>query len=401
MQKESNYKEERTDLIVGIVTIIITLALFAWLVASIGRNARQEIAANTVGEITVIGETRRGSEQTFTYTPDRTDIMDGAYVQWTVDGEPVYEGAYLIGEPLTLNYTPTQTGAMEIGVKVGNYHQMTTVEVLSPRLTITAPCITLTYGEPLPKVDYAVSGFVPGEDVSDFCYDGHCITDCDKLNVGVYELKFENDCCYRDYEIEYVCGKLTILPKQLQVTNNFVKIYDGTNTIDNPTLTLDGIVEGDEVCAKCETLYFDNKNVGNDKTIMLANVCLEGKDANNYVLPDYASGNVTPRQLKVVGMTVKDKIYDGTTKATIDKMATLSGVIDGDSVAIGGLNVSFDNASVGKQSVTTRSITLIGADKDNYIVVEVEKPTAHIRNSNGFWDKILDREPVAQGSQLA
>ena len=395
MQKENNYKEERTDLIVGIITIMITLALFVWLVASIGRSTRQNIANNTVGEISAVGETRRGSEQTFTYTPDKTDIMDGAYVRWTVNGEPVYEGAYLIGEPLTLNYTPTQTGALEIAVNVGNYHQTATVEVLAPRLTITAPNVTAVYGDQLPELNYVVSGFVEGEDVSDFCYDAHCITDCDKLNVGVYELKFDKDLCYRDYETEYVYGKLTILPKQLSVTNNFIKIYDSTNTITNPKLRLDGIVEGDEVCAKCDTLYFDNKNVGNDKTIMLANVCLEGKDAANYVLPDFVSGKITPRQLKLVGMTVKDKIYDGTTKATIDKMGTLSGVIEGDSVAIGKLSVSFDDASVGEQKVTAKSITLVGADKDNYVIVEVEKSSAEISTNASFWDKLLDKEPIA------
>ena len=398
MQKESNYKEERTDFIVGIITIIITLALFVWLVASIGRSTRNSIANNTVGEITALGETRRGNEQTFTYTPDRTDIMDGAYVRWTVDGEPVYEGAYLIGEPLTLNYTPTQTGAMEIGVSVGNYHQTATVEVLAPRLTLTAPNVTVVYGDQLPSFNYVISGFVEGEDVSDFCYDGNCVADCDKLNAGIYELKFDKEVCYRDYETEYVCGKLTILPKQLSVTNKFVKSYDATNTIDNPKLNLQGIVEGDEVCAKCDKLYFDNKNAGHDKTIILANVCLEGKDATNYVLPDFTSGTITPRQLKAVGMTVKDKIYDGTTKATIDKIPTLNGVIEGDSVAIGKLSVSFDDANIGEQKVTARNITLIGADKDNYVIVDVEKSSAEIRNNTGFWDKLLDKEPIAQGN---
>ena len=394
MQKESHYKEERIDLLVGIITIIITLALFVWLVASIGRSTRQSIANNTVGEISAMGETRRGSEQTFTYTPDKTDIIDGALVRWTVNGEPVYEGAYLIGEPLTLSYTPTQTGTMDVTVNVGNYHQTASFEVLAPRLTVTAPSVTVTYGEQLPQLNYVVSGFVEGEDVSDFCYDGKCVADCEKLNVGVYDLKFDGELCYRDYETEYVYGKLTILPKQLNVTNNFIKCYDSTNTISNPTIKLDGIVEGDEVCAKCDTLYFDNKNVGNDKMIMLANVCLEGEDATNYVLPDFVCGSITPRPLKLVGMTVKDKIYDGTTKATIDKAPTLNGVVEGDSVAIGNLTVSFDDASVGEQKVTARNISLVGADKDNYVIVDVEKPSAEISNNASFWDKLLDKEPI-------
>ena len=397
MQK-SNYKEERTDLIIGIITVLAVLSLFVWLCASIGRHARNSYAMNTVGEISAMGETRRGSEQVFTYDPQKTDIIDGAVVYWTVNGERVYEGTYANGESVTLNYTPTETGKMEVIAHVGNYKQITTVNVLGPHLTITAPNVTIVYGEELPNLNYNITGFVEGEDISDFCYDGNCITDCDKLNVGVYELKFDTECSYRDYETEYVYGKLTVLPKQLVVTNSFVKMYDSTNTINDITLKLGGVVKGDEVCAKCETLYFDNKNVGDNKTIMLGNVCLEGEDANNYVLPDFVYGKITPRPVKLVGLTVKDKIYDGTTKATIDKMGTLNGVIDGDSVAIGNIKVAFEDANVGEQNVATKSITLIGADKDNYTVVEVENPHAEISNKTSFWDKLLDREPIAQGT---
>ena len=396
--EKSNYKEERTDLIIGIITVLVVLSLFVWLAASIGRNVRRNNAMNTVGEITAIGETRRGSEQVFTYDPQGTNIIDGAMVYWTVNGERVYEGAYTNGEAVTLVYTPSQTGKLEIAVNVGNYKQVTTVDVLAPRLTITVPSVTVVYGEPLPDINYDVTGFVEGEDVSDFCYDGSCAPDCDKLNVGVYELKFDSECCYRDYEADYVYGKLTVLPKQLSVNNQFSKLYDATNTIDNPHIELGGVVEGDEVCAKCDTLYFDNKNVGSDKTIMLANVCLEGEDAHNYILPDFICGNIRPRPVKLVGLTVKDKIYDGTTKATIEKVGTLSGVVDGDSVAIGSINVAFDDANVGEQKVTAKSVTLIGADKDNYTVVQVENTTAEINNNASFWDKLLDREPIAQGA---
>ena len=394
MQKESKYSEEKIDLIVGIVTVLIALALFVWLAVSIGRSTSNN---NYTGEISANGETRRGSEQIFTYQLDTTKVADGETVYWTVNGETVYKGTYAAGEPITLNYTPTETGTMQIVAKIGKYRQTTNVEVLAPRLTVTAPNVTVVYGETLPDMNYNVSGFVAGEDVSDFCYDGHCTPKTDKLDVGIYELTFDNECCYRDYETEYVTGTLTVLPKQLVVTNSFRKTYDTTNTIDNPSLTLDGIVEGDEVCAKCDTLYFDNKNVGNDKVIMLANVCLEGEDAHNYVLPDFVYGQITPRPLKLTGLTVKNKAYDGTTKAEIDKMGTLNGVLAGDSVAIGNIRVAFENADVGNQKVAMRSISLIGADKDNYTVVSIDTPNADISSKASFWDKLLDKQPLAQG----
>ena len=395
MEKRRNYSEERLDLIVGIITVIIALALFVWLALSIGHSTRMS-AMNTVGEISTLGETRRGSEQVFTYEPNK-DIIDGAVVYWTINGERVYEGSYTAGDDISIAYTPTETGTLNIVANVGKYHQTTTVDVLAPRLTLTAPSITVVYGEQLPDLNYNVDGFVAGEDVSDFCYNGKCVADTDKLNVGVYELKFDTDLCYHDYETQYVYGTLTVLPKQLEVTNRFVKMYDTTNTIENPEFQLNGVVEGDEVCAHCDTLYFDNKNVGSNKSIMLANVCLEGEDAHNYVLPDYVYGNITPRPVKLTGLTVKDKAYDGTTKAEIDKMGTLSGIIEGDSVAIGKINVAFEDANVGEQRVATNSIVLIGADKDNYTVVEIERPRANICDKTSFWDKLLDREPLAMG----
>ena len=396
MQKESNYKEERLDYIIGIITVLVVMALFVWLCASIGRASQRRMAMNTTGEITTLGETRRGNEQLFTYEPNKT-VIDGSVVYWTVNGERVYEGTYTDGEPITLAYTPSETGELHIVANVGKYHQSTTVNVAAPLLTITAPDVTVVYGDALPELHYKVTGFVAGEDVSDFCYEGKCVANTDKLNVGVYEVTLDSECSYRDYETEYVYGKLTVLPRQLEVTNNFTKMYDATNTITNPNFKLNGVIEGDDVCAKCDTLYFDNKNAGNNKTVMLANVCLEGEDATNYVLPDQVYGTITPRPLKLTGLTVKNKIYDGTTKAEIDKMGSLNGIVDGDSVAIGNLGVSFEDANIGKQKVATNGITLIGADKDNYRVVEIEKPTAEISDKTSFWDKLMGKEPIAQG----
>lgn len=395
MQEKQQYNEERTDFIVGMIVIIMALALFGFLVARIGRNMRNN-AMNVVGEISAIGETRRGSEQTFTYDFDTASLTEGEHITWTVNGETVCESTYKSGEEIKLFYTPQQTGALEIVAKVGKYTQAKTVEILAPRLTVTAPDVTIVYGEALPELNHTVSGFVATDDTSDFCYDGACVPEADRLDVGVYEIKFDRELNYKDYETDYVYGTLTVLPKQLEVVNDFSKTYDSTNTIENPKLKLAGIVDGDEVSAECDTLYFDNKNVGCDKTIMLANACLVGENACNYVLPDFVYGNITPKTVNIVGLTVKDKLYDGTTKATIDKMGTLKGVCDGDSVAIGNINVHFDSANVGTRNVVTSDVTLIGADKDNYVLQDVETKKAEINDSTSFWDKILDRAPTRE-----
>ena len=396
MEEKHRNNEERIDFSIGMVVIVFALALFGFLIVRIGHNMRTN--AYVDGEIFTVGEMRRGSEQIFTYEIDETKVKDGESVTWTVNGETVSEGTYTVGEPITLNYTPQQIGELEIVAKVGKYSQTTTVDISAPRLTITAPNVTIVYGDDLPQLNHAVEGFVFTDDLSDFCFDGRCVPDAEKLDVGVYEIKFDGVCNYKDYETDYVSGKLTVLPKQLEVKGQFSKTYDSTNTIEQPELTLIGVVEGDEVCAECDMLYFDNKNAGQDKTIMLGNVSLVGENASNYVLPDFVHGTITPKTVNIVGLTVKDKLYDGTTKATIDKLGSLNGIIDGDSVAIGNISVNFDDANTGTRNVVANRVTLIGADKDNYVIGNVEAKCAEISSSASLWDKIMNREPIAQGA---
>lgn len=393
MQKENSKasaSEEKVDLVIGIIVTIVVLGLFAWLLISIGNGAK-----SSAGTISADGQPQRGVEQTLTYNVNSTRIKDGDKVVWTVNGKKVGQSTYKKGTPITLNYTPDVSGNVTVRASVGKYSKTTSFDVAAPQLTVTAPNLTVTYGDQIPEMRYTIDGFIDGEDAN-FDYDGCCVVDSDKLDVGVYTINFDKECNYLDYQTEYVCGTLTVLPKRLNVRNQFAKVYDGTNTIDTPEISLDGIIEGDEVHANCDKLYFDNKNVGINKQIMLANVCLSGKNAVNYVLCDNVYGQITPKQVDVVGLTVKDKTYDGTTKATIDTMGTLQGVCKGDSVAIGKLSVSFDKANVGEQSFTATEITLVGADKDNYVINKVESGTAKITTS--LFDRLLQKEPLAQGN---
>lgn len=396
MEKEKyDYREERVDFIIGVVTLLAVIALFALLLAGIRRSGK---TLSYTGEISTLGETRRGSEQIFTYNLDDQDIADGEKVIWTVNGVVVLEDTYTKGEPITLTYNPYCTGDMDVTARVGHYRQNYTVNVLPPRLTLKAPNVTITYGDDLPEMRCEASGFVETDDVGDFCYDGCCIAEADKLNVGVYQVKFDKECSYSDYEMDYVYGTLAVLPRRLEIGDKFTKVYDGYNTIDHPTITLDGVIEGDEVQVKCDTLYFDNKNVGNDKTVILANVELVGDDACNYTLPDFACGQIAPKSVTIDGLTVKNKLYDGTTKATIDTMGTINGVCEGDSVAIGGIDVSFEQADVGEQNIVAKQITLIGADKDNYTVGRVDAGTAHIDSTSTLWDKLFTKEPTVRAN---
>ncbi len=390
-QSKSNYKEERVDFIIGVAVVVAVLALFGWLLWRVSKSFKNYSATLTSGEIRVSGEAVRGKEQIFTYLPSE-EIAEGTHTVWKVDDKIVFEGAYTKDSPPTLYYTPESAGRHRITATAGAYTQTYIADVAAPRLTLTAPDLTIVYGEELPQLLCTVDGFV-GNDEEACEFDRHCVVDGGKLNVGVYRIK-SRECDYLDYETDYVDGTLTVLPRQLAVNNDFVKIYDGTNRLNNPDIHVDGVLPGDDICVNCDVLYFDNKNAGS-KTVVLSTACLEGEDAANYTLHDFACGTILPKELRIEGITVKDKLYDGTTKAVIDKMGTIVGVCEGDVVAIGSVTTAFDGAEAGKHNVTVNNITLVGADKDNYLLTNVDCLQAEIQSNESLWERLLHKEPLA------
>lgn len=395
--KKVNDSDDKLDLAIGIVTIVTVLALVAWFFISMS------IRTQGLTPIVAAQELRRGTEQQLSCEVKSDKIKDGEKAIWSVNGKKVGESVYAKDEPLTFDYTPEMTGQNSVTVKVGKYKQTAMINVLPPILTIKAPDITITYGDELPALNYNCSGFVDDDNCNNLCYDGRCAVadyancgvNSGKLNAGVYLIQFDKPCCFKDYEVNMIDGTLTVLPKELKVTNTFNKTYDQTNVILDPEFTLDGIQEGDDVSAVCDKLYFDNKNVGVNKSIMLSNVTLVGEDCANYVLTGKTYGTITPKKVVVDGLTIKDKTYDGTTKATIDKMGALNGVIQGDSVAIGNINVNFADAYIGEKEVIINDVTLIGLDKDNYVVDDVKINGANITTT--MWNKIFDRDPIVAG----
>ncbi len=393
MQTKSAKNEERTDFIIGITVVAIVLALLVWFAVHVSIVSRRNAAA-FAGEISVSGECVRGSEQTFTFVPDG-EVADGATIEWTVDGKTALKGVYSKQQPVTFCYTADTSGEHVVAATVGKYAQKRTVNVAAPRLTIAAPNVTIVYGEQIAPLLADVEGFVGAEANGFFCE--NCVVEQEgKLNVGVYRI-LAPQCQYLDYETERVDGILTVLPRTLSV-EKIVKVYDGTSYAENPQLQISGAKEGDEVYTECDRAYFDNKNAGMDKTVTLSSVTLAGKDACNYILPDFAEGSIAPKAVFLRGLSVQNKVFDGTTKATVDKTGHLDGVCEGDIVTIGKLEAKFDGAEVGAHDIVTE-ISLVGADKDNYVLAGVHDCQAQIEAKGNLWDKIFNREPVAQGNK--
>lgn len=78
----------------------------------------------------------------------------------------------------------------------------------------------------------------------------------------------------------------TITPKTITptITGTALKEYDGTRTATGLSISLDGVCGSDNVTAAAESYFYDNENVGKDKTVTADNITLSGEDAGNYTL---------------------------------------------------------------------------------------------------------------------
>src|SRR5262249_14004375 len=101
------------------------------------------------------------------------------------------------------------------------------------------------------------------------------------------------------------------------------KVYDRTTTatLNTSGVTFGGLKPGDSVSLNINgsTATFAQRDVGDNITVTVSGLSLSGPQAGNYTLvqPITTSANITPRPLTVTGVKANDKVYDGTTTATI------------------------------------------------------------------------------------
>ena len=158
------------------------------------------------------------------------------------------------------------------------------------------------------------------------------------------------------------------------------KVYDGTTTATITGATLNGAITGDDVTlANGNTGTFVTDAVGNDIEV-LTSMTLAGADKDNYVLiqPTGLKANIEPQELAVTNAAAKNKVYDGTTNATIVD-ATLSGVVADDEVLLENAESgTFKQDIVGTEIEVTTAMTISGVDASNYKLIQPIGITADI-----------------------
>lgn len=152
------------------------------------------------------------------------------------------------------------------------------------------------------------------------------------------------------------------------------KTYDGTTSA---TLVgslpsnggLYGMPEGQTLTINYTSATFADKNAGFDKTVNLTYTVSDGAGGgklSNFILPTTTTATITPKSV-IAAVAGQDKVYDGTSNATVTFQ--LPGTIAGDNLSLNyGATFADKNAGQNK-TVIVSGLNLTGTDAANYTLL--------------------------------
>jgi len=179
------------------------------------------------------------------------------------------------------------------------------------------------------------------------------------------------------------------------------RVYDATQ---NATVTLsnNNLFTSYDVSVGGYTALFNTKNVGASKPITVTGLTLGGADAAKFSLSSTTAAttaDITAFAVTFSGVTATNKVYDGTTVATVSGGA-FAGKFGGDFLTVSSTGV-FNNKNVGSGKTVTLTNTFGGADRNNYAITDQPTTTADITAKaltiNGVTasDKVYDATTIA------
>ncbi|WP_400767103.1 filamentous hemagglutinin N-terminal domain-containing protein [Methylosinus sporium] len=190
----------------------------------------------------------------------------------------------------------------------------------------------------------------------------------------------------RDFTSVYknLKGTLTVSPAALTISGAVAdKVYDGTTTgtVVNglPSGGLVGLLDNQTLNINYTAAVFADKNAGTGKTATLTFTVADGTNggkASNYTVATTTTASITPKPIQAV-VTAVDKVYDGTTTATING-GSLAGVLTGDTVALdySAATGQFADKNAGQnKTVTATGFALTGASASNYMLQSLAPQT--------------------------
>jgi len=244
-------------------------------------------------------------------------------------------------------------------------------------LTITAAANTKTYdGTTAAAATPTYSGLQAGDSLTGLVevYSDKNAGSGITLQVSDYTLTDGNN--GGNYTVTLVDAVGSISQRQLTATATAAnKVYDGNKSATVTGVTFGNLVEGESLTASYTGGTYETKDAGSGIKVTVNGVGMTaGADTltANYLLPTEVTTTaaITPRQLTATA-TAQNKVYDGTTNATITSV-NFDNLVAGETLTAGYTGGAFSDQHVGdNKTITVFGLTMTaGADTlaGNYLL---------------------------------
>lgn len=191
----------------------------------------------------------------------------------------------------------------------------------------------------------------------------------------------------------------TINPKTLSDIH-LEKDYDGNGIFDKTILTTEqGILEGESIKIYVNAIganvgvYKDgNEDEDFDFNEYVLYIGDTEEQTVNYAWGDTCTATIKAKQLTISETTVADKVYDGTTDATV-MTGTLAGLVSCDETSVSvSATGTFADKNAGSDKTVTIVYSLTGALANNYLAPKDETATATINKKELDLTEVPSRE---------
>ncbi len=272
---------------------------------------------------------------TFEFTYDNTQKTKEEIIN-ELKGKNVGETATIAYKftPSNTNYTGTKTGEIavtmiDIEFKVGD-------EAASVDNAVTVKKNAPVYGTKWSDIVALKNNIIAN-------VGGKIVTGTYKLSVAgdaipnagpaSYNILFTSDDenkSYKDVKVFSADASIDVSKKPLTVdgAKAITRPYDGTTDVNVTGGELKGLLNEDNVDLIATSVEgrIDDENVGTKKKVYVTGYDINEQAKGNYELsqPDYVTVDITKKELTIASVTVNDKSYDGTTKATVSGDVTFT-----------------------------------------------------------------------------
>ncbi|MCZ8076973.1 MAG: YDG domain-containing protein, partial [Paucibacter sp.] len=214
--------------------------------------------------------------------------------------------------------------------------------IAKAQAVVTANSASTVYnGQTQSVTGFTASGLVAGE--TEAVLTGLSSTGGQGRNAGRYVHQVSG--ADGNYVLTFVDGALTVEKAQASVSGvGSSAVYNGLVQTQAEAVTR-GFVAGDDVVIQG---LASGRNAGTyDSALQVS-----GRDAGNYnITVSNASLRIDPKAVQVTGITAADKVYDGSTAASIG-FGSVSGTVLGETLFVSGVG-AFDDKNVGQGKTVT------------------------------------------------